>query len=79
MFGDCVLALNYSLLGSSLFVSSSFPSDPPGWLVCCCATSAHSLQEMTDADEGQKTPFDALRTICARVAHLSFRWLLMQH
>ena len=47
---------SYSLLDLSLFVSSSFPSDPPGWLVCCCATSAHSLQEMTDADEGRKTP-----------------------
>ena len=57
MFGDCALALNYPLLNPSLFVSSSFPSDPPGWLVCCCATSAHSLQEMTDADEGRKTPF----------------------
>ena len=29
-----------------LFVSSSFPLLPPGWLVHCCATSAHSLQEM---------------------------------
>ena len=79
MFGDCVLALNYSLLGSSLFVSSSFPLLPPGWLRDTApASSVHSLQEMTDADEGRKTPFDALRTICARVAHLSFRWLLMQ-
>ena len=25
------------------------------------ASSVHSLQEMTDADEGRKTPFDATR------------------
>ena len=56
--------LSSTCLGNlSLFVSSSFPSDPPGWLVCCCATSAHSLQEMTDADEGRKTPFDALMVV----------------
>jgi|GEM_PF-3192485 len=30
-----------------------------------------------DADEGQKTPFGVLMIICARVAHLSFRWLLI--
>ena len=52
---------DYSSLQPSLFISSSFPSDPPGWLVCCCATSVHSLQEMTDADEGRKTPFSAIK------------------
>ena len=62
----------YGLLSSTNLVSPhfftllSFPSDPPGWLVCCCATSAHSLQEMTDADEGQKTPLAWQEVMCVR-------------
>ena len=43
-----MVSLLHCSLVLSFFTLLSFPSDPPGWLVCCCATSAHSLQEMTN-------------------------------
>ena len=43
----------------SFFTLLSFPSDPPGWLVCCCATSAHSLQEMTNRVKDNRQPSEA--------------------
>ena len=51
----------------------------PAWLArdTALASSVHSLQEMTDADEGRKTPFGTLMIIYARVTHLGFRWLLI--
>ena len=38
----------------------------PAWLArdTALASSVHSLQEMTDADEGRKTPFDAQGGLC---------------
>ena len=47
----------------SFFTLLSFPSDPPGWLVCCCATSAHSLQEMTNRVKDKRHPLCALMII----------------
>ena len=37
----------------------------PAWLArdTALASSVHSLQEMTDADEGRKTPFDTLMVV----------------
>ncbi|MFC2511369.1 MAG: hypothetical protein ACFNZD_03520, partial [Candidatus Nanoperiomorbus sp.] len=37
----------------------------PAWLArdTALASSVHSLQEMTDADEGRKTPFNELMVV----------------
>ena len=51
----------------------------PAWLarVLLCYKRTQSSGN-DDVDEGQKTPFGALMIIYARVAHLSFRRLLIQ-
>ena len=49
------------LLTNSLILHSIIISFRPAWLArdTALASSVHSLQEMTDADEGRKTPFEA--------------------
>ena len=45
----------------ALILHSIIISFRPAWLArdTALASSVHSLQEMTDADEGRKTPFEA--------------------
>ena len=73
MFGDCVLALNCPLLSPPTLrlVIISFR---PAWLArdTALASSVHSLQEMTDADEGRKTPLDAQGGLLSVISPVSF-------
>ena len=46
----------------------------PAWLArdTALASSVHSLQEMTDADEGRKTPFEAEGKVMSVISPVSF-------
>ena len=52
-----------ALLVRSLILHSIIISFVAAWLArdTALASSVHSLQEMTDADEGRKTPFSAIK------------------
>ena len=51
------------LIALALILHSIIISFVAAWLArdTALASSAHSLQEMTDADEGRKTPFSAIK------------------
>ena len=58
----------------ALILHSIIISFRPAWLArgTALASSVHSLQEMTDADEGRKTPFETEGKVMSVISPVSF-------